>query len=452
MPHSDSGAPPAPSDKRLLITVSLVALVLLMIPAGAILTHKARAEADLLKKQIALQAAGLPVSLDNVHARYHGHQRDPAENAASTYERAFAAIRSPKPAMEQFEAAFVNRHSSAPVTAEQMEAIVQVVAENEEAIRLFKEAAAKPYLRLNLDFREGYDLMLPHLPKIREGAKRLAAEALVAAENGEPERAAEAITAIFRIAIHLSEEATLISHLTRVTLETTGKTTLERVFARTEIPADALAVIQEHLLATETGPRLEKALATEMAFGEWIFRYVAANGFGLLDEPPEALSKGLAGAYSAVGLLARDHLFYLSHMEESHRISSLPLRERITTRWPSDYYSSNPLKGQIVTAIMAPSLDRVAEADCHAITSLRATRVALAAERHRLEHGRLPRSLQELVPGFLDELPEDSYNSDGVFIFGEDEEGVSVSSSKLVEVFNGKGRELAPIQFRLPHR
>jgi hypothetical protein len=74
-----------------------------------------------------------------------------------------------------------------------------------------------------------------------------------------------------------------------------------------------------------------------------------------------------------------------------------------------------------ISAMLMPAMGRAVEREVAAITALRVTATALAAEEFRLDHGAWPQELRDLVPGYLDTVPEDPF-ADGRLrcVHGED--------------------------------
>lgn len=436
--------------KRILLWLSGGVAVLILLAVVLLLVHRSKAESALADKLAELEEAGVPLTLEQVDRRYHGHGRDPAGNAAPAYEEAFAAYVSEDLPIDELGEAFGVGGDGSSLTPERLEAITQVVEANQEAIQLHKKAAAYPYFRSDLNFTDGLEAMIPPVGKFREGARLLAGEAIVAAVNGDADRAAAAIGAIFQMAVHLAEEPTMISLLTRIALETIGRTALEIVMDRIELSSPVLVSLQDRLRSSETAPGLEGAFAAEIAFGRWTFGQVKDGGELMLDEDQGPLMSAMLSLYVVSGFLARDEHFYLTQMERLLRIAELPHSERLQASWEDDEYSNHPLDGQLMSSIIIPTLGRVAEADSRSATYRRATRIALAAEAHRLEKGKFPVSLEDLVPVHLEELPRDPYSENGKFQLVQDEDEFFVRSSKVIFLPRDEGD--VRIGFRLPMR
>lgn len=440
----------ASRSRKTFLFWALGASFLLLLPLALLLWHRIFAESAVREKLAELEDAGVAVSGEQVNRRYHDHGRDPAENAAPVYEKAFAAFVTEGVPTSELGEALRLRSGFEPLEGEALEAIAQVIAANEAAIGLLKEATAYPYLRHNLDFTDGVNLLIPHVGQLRNGARLLAGEAIFAAEQGDRARAGEAVQTMFRMAIHLAEEPTLISHLTKIAIEGIGRSALERVLDRVELAPAVLAELRRSLRTLETGPRMKEALYGEIAFGMAVYQLLAEGEGGVMEGAMAELEGVLLPLYGISGLMARDKHLYLTLMQESVRLADLPLAERVSAKWPDDAFSANPLQGQILVGMFLPTLHRVMESDHRAITFLLVTRIALAMEEYRLVEGKFPSKLEELVPGYMEELPLDPYSGNGEFQLVRDKPAFSVRSIEVISLPRGEGDLY--IQFRLPVR
>ncbi len=104
----------------------------------------------------------------------------------------------------------------------------------------------------------------------------------------------------------------------------------------------------------------------------------------------------------------------LESLLEARRFPWAEFSQRRKRRDSMDFYTQ--------AVFVAPNLwilnsfydQRLYESLWNARLKLETARVALAVERFRLAHGALPKSLKELVPDFLPEVPEDYYAGAGV--------------------------------------
>lgn len=395
----------------------------LLVSPGSFSLARANTGADVNEIRAKMEAAANLAPLEAINRRYHEHGRDPADNAAPLYEQASAARVSEGLPHGELAEALAEKKVYRPIPPERWKAIGRVVEANQDAIRLYKKAAAYSYFRRELDLTKGPDLVLGHLGTLRAGAKLLAGEALIAAKQGNPVRSAEAMGAIFGIAVHLSEEPTTVSQLTRMAIEGLGKKSLQRALTEVEFPPALLASLQAQVHRAEMAPRMEDALETEVA---QIRKYMPLA----TEEDGETMRADL------------------TEVEKVLAKGKLPHAERVKIDWEAGV-TAGPSAGETFASIVVPTVGRVLLTDSRTVTGLRAARIALAAERMRMEKGALPETLADLVPGYLEKLPIDPF-ADGAFKFVREGDAWFVRSRETI-TFKGDGGEVL-IQFRLPVR
>lgn len=92
-----------------------------------------------------------------------------------------------------------------------------------------------------------------------------------------------------------------------------------------------------------------------------------------------------------------------------------PIRDRDPNQFTS--IIDNLGRDQLLLSIMAPSLKHLLAADAQTLQVDRAVRVLLAIEAFEAQHGRVPDSLEQLVPQFLGEIPPDEWARDGKWVY-----------------------------------
>ena len=115
-------------------------------------------------------------------------------------------------------------------------------------------------------------------------------------------------------------------------------------------------------------------------------------------------------AYRASGILSIDFHAYLTFMNGWVETCQLPPSERLKANASVTKKIGNIPKVYFLTSLMVPALDRVTEIDVRNSAHLHTAIVALAVERYRLAEGKLPNTLDDLVPGFLEETPIDPFD------------------------------------------
>jgi len=93
---------------------------------------------------------------------------------------------------------------------------------------------------------------------------------------------------------------------------------------------------------------------------------------------------------------------HFQHVAQHQRAPDLQLCE--------DFWTPHIQVRALWACLVMPALSRIHEAEWRIRTQLDLARTAVAVERYRLAHGRLPGQLDKLVPAFLDDVPRDPWN------------------------------------------
>ncbi|MBT7055440.1 MAG: hypothetical protein HN976_10150 [Lentisphaerae bacterium] len=162
-------------------------------------------------------------------------------NAASVYWQAFAAL-PPQP------------------DGNDPEALNAWVADSEAALVQLHKAAGMAHCDWTLDYSQGYDMVMPHLGKMRTLAKAAVARARGTLRS-DPEQAHADLRAVFCAARHLGTDPLLISQLVRLALENNVRDTLAQ--ASEDIPAPELKAWCDLLRVRPAMPTLAEIMGRE---------------------------------------------------------------------------------------------------------------------------------------------------------------------------------------------
>ena len=114
--------------------------------------------------------------------------------------------------------------------------------------------------------------------------------------------------------------------------------------------------------------------------------------------------------YKAIGLSYSDAIILLKITDSAIKASNLPPHKRLDAANALDS-ELNSLPGKnILLRRFTPSFGRIIKLGLINIAEFRAAKVTLAIERLRLANNKLPESLKEMVPDYLDSVPLDPYD------------------------------------------
>ena len=175
-----------------------------------------------------IKDAGLPTTREDLYPPTIPLE----ENAAPIYQKAFDILKGAQmqtiPYLEE-----------PPEVPEDMRTYLTQVG---EALELAREAAKLPRCQFELEYSDGFAMLLYHIAAIRQLARLLEADAYLLLEKGDVSGAVENVQTLFAMARHLREERILISQLVRFAISGIGLTTLEQVLPRCE---SAVATLEE---------------------------------------------------------------------------------------------------------------------------------------------------------------------------------------------------------------
>ena len=273
--------------------------------------------------------------------------------------------------------------------------------------------------RYPANLHDGYNVRLEYLSRLRQLARILAVEAWVACIERRPDDAINAALDTFAIGHPLKGEPVLVSQLVRIAICGIACGNAELVVSRMPLTGEELARLQQGLV---------QALPTPEE-GSMMDRAMVGEGVMVL----QSLTGSPMAAWDAVGRPSGLQLFVDDVTKPLRSLLGFPLLDRILTvrffneahEWSQEYVETGraplpdrldrlldnvPLFRAPTANILLPALGRVYESEWRVRTQVDAARTAIAVERFRLAHGRLPEALDQLAPDFLERIPRDPHN------------------------------------------
>ena len=403
---TSAGAPEATGKRGIrtgyIITAAIFAVIVLAL-VGMHLYFRSKTNAEL----DAIHRAGFPVTLQELSDYYPVPQ---GENAAVVYAQAFAKFVGGTPLENKLPVVGMGQlpPRGEPLPDDMKTDISAYLAANAQALELLHKAAAIERCRFDLDFSLGVGIPLHHLAELRHAARLLELQALMKVEGGKPDEAA--IADSFGAARALLNEPLLASQLVRMAVNSISASTLERVLSRTTFGDKQLMDLSNAIASQENPEPLMRGMAGERCRGEDIFNNFSRYS-GELNYEPGSTALFL---WKWSGLKSKDHLTYLRLMDEVVRAaggSAKGMRE-LSKDWEQEVQQVP--KYYLLTRLLVPALSSVYKEELKMLAHLRAGRAAIAVERFRAANGRLPDSLDELTPKWLDTVPADPFDDNPI--------------------------------------
>jgi hypothetical protein len=305
---------------------------------------------------------------------------------------------------------------------EQKEAARRHLAEYATNLEKMREAAriGGP-ARYPIDFHDGSDVLLPHLGKLRHAARLLDLEARVKAREGDARGVAESLHTMLAAAKSLEREPIFDSQLVRIVDTRMATETLEDLLPHVEFSGEDLARLQADIASPD-----QQASFRRVLMGDRVMEVMAFQSPQRFREEMGIAAKAFAA------ITRRDELVMsLKYIDRYIDASQKP--------WPQAWEDAEAAV-QAHQAESGQPREILIEVFASAEARGDAAAAALAVERYRLRHGRLPEKLSDLVPEFLTTAPIDPYDrkplryvvqKDGYTIYSIGQNGIDEGGKEI---------------------
>ncbi len=255
---------------------------------------------------------------------------------------------------------------------------------------------------------------LRHCKKVSSAAQLCGRLAGFHAAGGRPAEAAQCLTGALGLASSFGSKEAVLEHQVRCATDVRTVAALERSLALCQLGAEELRTLRAGLL--------REGSDRSIAWGQTVTRSHAH--YVLASARRSSPRTGRAGFGIIPGVRQRVDFLYQTAADEAARLAALPPREAIAGMAPhTATLADEPVPVEAVWL----GYYREMQTEMKARMLLSVAAAALAVEQYRLEHGRWPDSLDQLVPEFLDSVPDDYFGS-GKLRYVHTGQGVTVYS------------------------
>lgn len=282
-------------------------------------------------------------------------------------------------------------------------------------------------VRYPVDVTEGFKMDSSVIVSIRNKTRMMALEALVAANAGYKAKTTDALVGAFRVAETLRHEPMVISQMVRVACLKIAFDASEQAINRIYLTAAELEKLRTALDAIDCDKIMQFGLVGERCFWDWA---VQRYGFPLLhDETSPSPFWALLMKIPGSGRYMDWELLHATEMytELIAVGNSEPSERKELARSVQQELNENLGLGNSIANKLIPSMIRAFEAESRILAYLDALSVGLAALQFSSDHERMPNELQELVPGYLPEVPTDPFSGNPLRM-RSDETGIVIYS------------------------
>jgi hypothetical protein len=256
---------------------------------------------------------------------------------------------------------------------------------------------------------DGIGTLIPHVSEAREIAGLLSLAAAVRSHDGAIDDALELCRTIVNVGRSLGDEPTGVSQMTRIACRDAAVRALERALGQGEAREATLQKLQSLLADEAIQPLQLVGTRAGRAAIDQCLHVIEAGEFNYAAYGMRAPDPGPAGLYERLQRLrARAcHAAYLRYLNECVEIAKLP--PEVQAERLRRVEQMCPKKVPTILEAMTRGGDygELALLFHRDIARLRCAIAGMAAERYRLENGRWPEHLEDLVPRYLAVVPAD---------------------------------------------
>jgi len=295
----------------------------------------------------------------------------------------------------------------------------EILERNEETFVLFEKGLACPHFQVPR--AEGIDADVSYAFGYLALARLHCLRALALVKEGHEERAFEEAMKVVRFG-HRIEGAKggLITYFIGLTVKGLGVDMLRELVSESSLPPDRLKVYADRLASL--GPNEEGLADTLRCEYEW--------EIGILEDfraGKHSLDEFRDGGEER-GRPKQIPTSFVFKPNETRRLCAEMFRPIIDNvpkpyvemqprekPWPEEWGTlrcllSGNAVGKMLYSVLVPATKQVLELKVRAKTEVAATRLLIAMKAYKMEQGRLPETLEELVPEYIDAVPLDDFD------------------------------------------
>jgi hypothetical protein len=358
----------------LLLTLLLVSLVL--IANKSHLRLLIRGHLDYARAQ------GYPTTMAKLYAFYE--YPPPGENAADLYLEAFDYFVD----WDEEDERLLPIFGEVQITPGQymdeptLQLVSQYLADNKETLNLLHRAAIFPQCRYPIESDDKF-FSIDHYRGIRQSINLLALESLYYAHMQRFDLAAQTLMDSFALSNSLKNEPLLVSWLVKIACDEVNFSIVENIINLTPLPKLYLAEIENAITHIDYDDTRKKALRGEYAF---------------------------AFEYNSICFNEKEQLLYLENLWNCLDILKLSMPERFratekNVSLDAPYIFNEELYKQAINTLWYSMVIHIRYE-----TNKRLAIMTLAIERYRHDLNKLPDSLNDLAPRYLNTVIKDPYD------------------------------------------
>jgi hypothetical protein len=399
-----------------LATVFVIAPIGLVLAAvlafvGWLYGEHAAALAKVRAEVARIQAAGEPITTDDLYAR--GHVPAGVNDTTRLWLAALGSLDETKFNADAKSLPIVGESSGPDLLPADVAKAELLLANYDATVQAtLAAAAADGECRLFVEFNDGFAALLPNAQKMRTLSRMMALRTRVAAAQGDNEQAVQSVEAMFEASRTLAQQQLLIEHLVRLATAGVALRETEFLLNELELTDEQLARLRKKVEALDFQQSLVASCMGERSMGYHMFRHPEQFDMAQGDFTKQA------GTGPGNVTRGADCLLYLELQRDMIAAAREPFpgaidqADLVEQRLKVLAGTKNPLEkfNHMFTLLIMPATSGSFQATGRNLAQRDLVLAAIAAGQFEQKNGKLPESLESLVPEFLPTVPTDPFD------------------------------------------
>jgi hypothetical protein len=398
------------------VGIALVAFIALGLVIRAVFNYTNGKKLERFLVQ--MKSEGIPLTLKDIEP-----ECNPRDNAALTWKTAEAML-----SIDRENRTFLGKvigdfFADRPLSEEEKQRLHDLIAENQDIIRLILEASSKPCFKYEEQWEiPGYNLKITKAINMIQSTRLLGIDAVFKAEDGNIEEAIDQCLAARRFLRVYLQEPFLINYLVATACMKQVAVCLQKIVSDRKIETDTLRKILEEWNSSPWREGLVWSLESERIYG-------LENALLYLKGEHELINLGLGGKlyYWVFRPVYKSEIIWLmGNYDRLLKATEMPYYASRDSKELEAMINSTPWYYKI-SSLFLPNAVTVLFKRATLNAMFETARVGIACKIYKNMHGDFPEDLAELSPEILEEIPVDPFTGHP-FIYKKQETGIMIYS------------------------
>jgi hypothetical protein len=316
-----------------------------------------------------------------------------------------------------------------------------------KSLELLHKAGALKYCRYPVNISSG---QYPQLLNMEKMVRLVCIEAAIHAENSDNQASVKSLICGLNIADFLFDVPFSIWQIGRMAYLEKNIATLEHIINSIDLTDEQLAQLSKAIADKQRISGISYGLSGELCSA--ISRFEVFKDFNFLTNANMSLSERLFySVYRRVGLIESDGVICLYITSKFVEAGKLPLEKRLEAAKQIQTEIDNISGIHMVLKTTVPNYTEYLSRELSNISELRVAHAAISVQRYRIKNGKLPDSLGNLVPEYLESVPSDPFDGKELR-YKKLDSGFVVYSINTDLIDDGGIEESKDLRQKVPHR